>query len=90
MAPIISPIIIPEKQDKNLLILSQKTRQIIQLVIVNINVYWNENIIIENPDMRAWWKLDTHMEYPIPISQGANPQINMIWIMLYINRIENH
>lgn len=54
MAPIISPIIIPEKQDKNLLILSQKTRQIIQLVIVNINVIGNENIIIENPDMRAW------------------------------------
>ena len=51
MAPIISPIIIPEKQDK---ILSQKTRQIIQLVIVNINVTGNENIIIENPDMRAW------------------------------------
>ena len=42
MAPIISPIIIPEKQDKNLLILSQKTRQIIQLVIVNINVTGNE------------------------------------------------
>ena len=54
MAPIISPIIIPEKQDKHLLILSQKTRQIIQLVIVNINVTGNENIIIENPDMRAW------------------------------------
>lgn len=53
MAPIISPIIIPEKQDK-VLILSQKTRQIIQLVIVNINVTGNENIIIENPDMRAW------------------------------------
>ena len=54
MAPIISPIIIPEKQDKNLLILAQKTRQIIQLVIVNINVTGNENIIIEKPDMRAW------------------------------------
>ena len=45
MAPIISPIIIPEKQDKNLLILSQKTRQIIQLIIVNINVTGNENIM---------------------------------------------
>ena len=54
MAPIISPIIIPEKQDKNLLILSQKTHQIIQLVIVNINVTAKKNIIIENPDMRAW------------------------------------
>ena len=58
MAPIISPIIIPEKQDKNLLILSQKTRQIIQLVIVNINVTGNENIIIEKINLGALLCID--------------------------------
>ena len=54
MAPIISPIIIPEKQDKNLLISLEKIRQIIQPITANINVTGNENTIIENPAMTAW------------------------------------
>lgn len=78
MAPITSPTISPKKQDVNLLISLEKIRQSIQLIIANINVAGNENIIIENPDMRAWSKLYKHMAYPIPIIPGANTQINVI------------